>query len=393
MSLKKSKGSALMLVIVVMAFLTITGAALLAVSSSEINFTKRQENRTQSHYLGRSGVNAGLQMLEEKIYQGTYSSIDTLCSALNSAANGGADISLPGTGSFRLSFIKQNANEIKIQSIGKDQGTPQVTDTVTLTAHVVLPDTSKTSTNPSDWLTANGGSLDNPQSEKVLSHNVTTLNNYIGKMIILNGGVKVTKYPQGGGSDAASTFQASIIVLKTDTDGIPCLNQDSNNLDVTFDAEIIFFGDGIQYRNKDIVISASNAVLTRPDDGIIQPATQKGYGFENLDRYCAFVQQYYPSLTKDYLKNTFWSGYGFNSSYKYGIVCFKKNISSGIQSNYYFFPSNDTNGTSIIHHNDIGSTLGYDRLIPINPNDPIKNILDSMYSSSGTIQAEYWNNN
>jgi type II secretory pathway pseudopilin PulG len=53
---KKQKGMALVLVIIIMAVLTILGVALLELSVSEARFTARQDRRMQAYYLAKSGV-------------------------------------------------------------------------------------------------------------------------------------------------------------------------------------------------------------------------------------------------------------------------------------------------------------------------------------------------
>ena len=53
-----NKGSALALVIIIFAVGMILGTALLRISLAETNFTARQENRMQAHYIARSGAQA-----------------------------------------------------------------------------------------------------------------------------------------------------------------------------------------------------------------------------------------------------------------------------------------------------------------------------------------------
>lgn len=399
MKSRKVKGAALVWVICISLVLMILGSALLDITVANAKQAANSANKNQANFLARSGVNIGLNMLYQQLYDNnnnggvTYTDRTALIYALNVQAGSG-DTVIDGAGSFSLRFQDLGGvnGNIKIIGVGKTNGSTAVEDTVTLTVKLSMPDVNNIATNPADWFSSNGNSLIGINSQKVLSHNVSTSIHHLGKMVILNGGKKSVKYPQGGGSDAESTYRASIIAFKTYTDGIACLNQDSNNLNVTFDAEIIFFGDNVvSSKGKDIRITASSDVLNRPDDGILQPVEPKGKGFNDFQRYVSFVKSYNNLITNDVL-HSYHDTYVFDGNYQYGIVCFKKTI-PGIPSSYYFFPGNGTDGMSIIHKDNDGNILGYNgRLIKIKDDDPIIEALDIIFNNSGSCSALYWDN-
>lgn len=403
MGYKRQKGSALVTVILVMAVLTILGGALLELSLSEVKLAVNQQYKNQAHYLGRSGVYAGLKMLEDKLSSGGYTDMGLLVSDLNAAAPSGSKIGVSGAGSFNLDFSSPESGMIKIKSIGYSNSMGNVTDTVSLLVNVKLPNMDNIKTNPVEWFQ---GNTVNGSRQQELAHFITPSVNFPGCLVNLDGNNKPIRYNQGG-SDADSIFQASVIAFTSYGKGIPCFSQDSNSLSATFDAEIIFFGDSIESsKGQDVILQMSDTVLNRPDDGILQPADPKGVGFENYTRYSSFIKQYNPSETDAQL-NSYWSSYGFNSggtAYKYGIVCFMKNV-QGITSDYYFFPSSNTNtvdsngnkivyGTSIMNSNNNSTThiLGYSNLIRIRQDDPIRNVLNQVFSYAGTCQPVKWDN-
>lgn len=62
---KKNKGSALIIVIMVMTIMTILGAAILNISLSETKQASYEDKRIQAHYLARSGAEATLSAWED----------------------------------------------------------------------------------------------------------------------------------------------------------------------------------------------------------------------------------------------------------------------------------------------------------------------------------------
>lgn len=391
MLIKKKKGGTLVWVIIVTAVLIILGTALLNIALADTKQTVYQEKKNQAHYMGQSGVYTGMKLLKERTNSGGYTNLASLCNDLNLDASSAAEINVGTSGSFKLKFSTNGTNEIKIESTGYSYGTKRASDVVTLTVRVALPNSNLIETNPEAWFKGNTIN-DNRQQE--LAHKITPSINFLGKMIRLDGGNKSIRYNQGG-NDADSIFRASIIAFTSYGKGVPCFSQNSNKLSVTFDAEIIYFRDSIESsKGQDIILSVSDAVLNRPADGIIQPATEsiKGFGFETFGRYSAFIKHYNSSITDAQL-HTYWDTYNFNSSYgKYGIVCFMKDVGS-IANNYYFFPGNGSNGMSILKSDNYENVLGYDgKLIPIKENDPIRDALDLIFSNAGSSNPYYWDN-
>lgn len=393
---KKEKGAALVWVICISLVLMILGSTLLDITLANARQAANYADKNQASFLARSGVDIGLKMLQQKLYdsndgEAAYADRTALINALNAQA-GDRDFVVDGAGSFRLRFqdLSDGTGNMKIIGVGKSDGANGTEDTVTLTLKLSMGSSSNIIENPSDWFSSNGNSLKNMNSQKILRHKVPADTKYIGKMVMLNGGVKPVKYPQGGGEDAESVFRASVIAFKCYKDGIACFSQDSNKLNVTFDAEIIYFGGNVESRGNDIRIMASQEVLDRPNNGMLRPADNNDMGFNDLQRYLSFVQSYNNSMTADAMKK-YWGKYNFDSSYQYGIVCFKKDV-DGIKNGCYFFPSDGINGLSIIHQEDRGNVLGYNRLIRINEDDPVIDTLEAMYNNTGNISVLYWDN-
>lgn len=306
---KKEKGAALVWVICISLVLMILGSTLLDITLINARQAANYADKNQASFLARSGVDIGLKMLQQKLYdsndgEAAYADRTALINALNAQA-GDRDFVVDGAGSFRLRFqdLSDRTGNMKIIGVGKSDGANGTEDTVTLTLKLSMGSSSNIIENPSDWFSSNGNSLKNMNSQKILRHKVPADTKYIGKMVMLNGGVKPVKYPQGGGEDAESVFRASVIAFKCYKDGIACFSQDSNKLNVTFDAEIIYFGGNVESRGNDIRIMASQEVLDRPNNGMLRPADNNDMGFNDLQRYLSFVQSYNNSMTADAMKN------------------------------------------------------------------------------------------
>jgi hypothetical protein len=399
MKSRKAKGAALIWVICISMVLMILGSALLDITVANAKQAADSANKNQANFLARSGVNTGLNMLQQQLYNSNngivvpYTDRAALINALNAMASNGADIAVDGAGRFSLRFqdLADGTGNIKIIGVGKSNGSPAAEDTASLTVYLEIPDTSKIHTNPDDWISANGGSLQSMTSQKELSHKVDASNKYLGNMVILNGGNKPVRYNQGG-SLGESTYRASVIVFKSYADGTACLKQADNTLNMTIDAEIIYFGDSIlSSKGKDVRLTTSDEVLNRPIDGVL-PVNPNGESFSSFNRYAAFVKSYYPTISDDTLR-TYWNSYGFVDGYNYGIVCYKKSIGN-MASNYYFFPSNDTMSLSALYEEDNAAenVLGNNNCIPIDSRDPIINALEMIYNTSGNCSVMYWDN-
>lgn len=398
--LKNNKGSALITSILVFAVLIILGTSLLSVSYADTTFASHQSNKIQAHYLGRSGVNIGLKILNNELTSTTYNDLDVLTTALNNDAatllnppsdpdNDPNSYKVGNAGSFNLSFQRYDTRGIKIISEGIVNGTSQTTETVTLTVKTKLP--TQMYNNPGEWVT--GINLN-----KGINPNLS--GSYLGKGILLEG--HPVQSPKG--SNNPSTFQASIIYF-TDYNGIS-LRQINNSTPITFDAEIIYFTSGVTFNNTDddIKLSVSNVVLENKVDPLqYSIISDPDAGFENYDRYVKFTQGFNINgyKTTYYFKNpsgppNSYDTYTFKSGVKYGIVYFGDNVtnydgslvnypgsSASSNSGYYFFP----NGVSI------KDPTSYKDLIPIKSDDAIINALQGMFKLTVSTEPYQWNNN
>jgi type II secretory pathway pseudopilin PulG len=118
----RKKGMTLVMVIIVMAVLSILGAALLGISVSETKFTANQDKRMQAYYLAKSGVDT----IATHILRNPKG-VQALVNAPESDVNN----QLPN-GSFKVDVINSGvANEIKVKGTGLVSGT-QNTSTVVM---------------------------------------------------------------------------------------------------------------------------------------------------------------------------------------------------------------------------------------------------------------------
>jgi hypothetical protein len=199
------KGSSLILIIFVTAVLLILCTALLGLSLSDTKDSVHQNDKVQAHYIGRSGIDAGMKILKDRILNGSYQTIDSIVSSVNSYAAGLGSISIKdsaGTssvGNFTLQYEKFGPDEIKIISKAVVPKSFEVKDTVTYI--VKIANSVNFEDNPSEWFT--GVNL-----QKGYGPN----NKYL-KGAKLGG--KKTQSPKNG---SASTFRSEIIYFLNNKD-------------------------------------------------------------------------------------------------------------------------------------------------------------------------------
>lgn len=383
---KSHKGSALVLVLIVMLVLSILSIALLNISLADTKHAVRGEKNIQAHFIARSGANLGLKILEQKLLAETWLDMATVENNMNIYI-GTLHTSNPEIfsikentvvqGNFTIQYEDIDANTLKIISTGTLPGINPVSQTVSITVKTKFPATDVL--NPDEWIT--GINLDK---------GITTAASYLTKGVSLEG--NPIQSPKGGYS--SSIFQASVISF---IDYRDCsFRQINNTVDITFDSEIIFYQSKVQLNsssppNKIILLVSSDVLSHRPSLEPIQYSTVPVEGFESVNRYSDIIAGL-PSVPGffDYslIYNT---TYSFNAGSSYGIVVFSGNVMDGshgewIPKGYYFFES----GTDITSGN--GSQLITDRkLIEIKSDDILRKAIDGLFKYTVSSQAYIWN--
>ncbi|MDF2546494.1 MAG: hypothetical protein K0R93_1392 [Anaerosolibacter sp.] len=116
---KNKKGSSLVLIIIVMAVLSILGAALLQVSLAENNFAIHEEKRLKAYYIARAGAEAASTWIEDPTH--TLSTIDTLISSNTTNVDKWTTFA---DGRFKISFSGDKYKPT-IHSVGEYSGVEQ----------------------------------------------------------------------------------------------------------------------------------------------------------------------------------------------------------------------------------------------------------------------------
>lgn len=342
---RNSKGSALVVVIIVMAVLTILGSSLLTVSLAESKHAIHQEKKTQAHYLARSGIEIGLNILDTALNNDNTKYIGDLEGLRNflntSVGNSGSTnriYTVNDIGSFTIDFLIVNDAFLKICSTGTVNANPSVKSTVTLTMHI---NSSDDIINPTNWINPSGKIIINeiPESEGYPNHKVR-----------LNG-VKLPSNAQ----NKAVILKAAILL----TDNLEIKKEENAILDA-----------GVIYFNAPLSIAKKASVMFKCSDGI-----KDGNGFEDFEAYYSFLTKHIPLgellKSKEEIKAEYVvRNYPFSSNAVYGVVYFKD------ENQYYFFPS------GVIYDNYSSS------LIPIDSDDPIIKAIEkigTMYVETGSF--------
>lgn len=394
---RNEKGAALPTVIMVMLVLYLLGIALLSVSSADVNHATVQYNKSQAHYLARSGVYIGLEELANKLAGDIYQDLDLLVSELNSDMAALNPVSVPGRGTFSITYERYSGSEIKIRSIGTGTGSPASSDLVTLRVRMGTP--ASIHNFPDAWYAGIN-----------LVKGISTANTYLGSGVMLEG--NPTSSPMGSGGNN-STYQASIfyftenIKKNSPSDSYISLRQVTNSVSLTFDGEIIFFVGRVNLNGqpynltpgptvKDQIylslseeaaydkVSNSGSILYVTDTAVrsqlIAEGGTAGVGFESKTYYDYFRE----GKPGDY-HNT----YNFEENTRYGLVYFGKNLYTSTNtaklpsgSGYYFFPS----GVNL----KMPAANLIDKLIAIDPDDGIIKALEDKFKMTVSSDPYLW---
>lgn len=379
---KKHKGAALPTVIIIMVIVIILGMVLLNVALADTKFAMRQQFQTQTHYVARSGVLVGVEIIGKEIVNYGQSTLTDFVAALNThvasylSANPNA-FTVDGKGKFELNYELYGPSEIKIFSTATSLENNTVTESLSLRVKMKLPDSPLV--NPADWVT--GINL-----QKGINANTT---NYLGQAVEFEG--NPVQSPKGGTSD--SVFRASILYF-TDAKGIS-LRQINNTINITFDASIVYFvntvklnatGDDIKlgYSLEVAADKKTSGSIMYLDDTKLNndDSYESTHGYESADYYNALIQGFGTSMH---------SSYSFQAGKRYGVVYFGGGIldssanaltlpNNAGQNEYFFYPDGV----------DITEASGRSQLIPIAADDPIIDVLINRFSLSVNSQSYLW---
>jgi hypothetical protein len=402
-----NKGS-LPVVLMVFIVLFILAAALVNVSIAETKNATWQNNRVQAHYIARSGVLTGIEALKDRLQAVNHlDTIADIADDMNSLFNQ-PSYEIAGAGSYTINFSVTTLNEIMITSVGTTAlAEPNTTSTVTFSKRISK---GVPFSNANDqWLHTNGFSLapgilpdSNPDPYEA---------SFLGSAAEIQAVKSSMKNPSVGSPANVSKFRASVIsVGEIDGDSLELIPNSYGE----FDSEVIFFnGDILVNSTKaEMTFRVSEAVLLQKDnvaynDAYPNPANDKpggqweldileyttdgaidanGVGFENLDRYLAFISP--ESSNSSYHVST-----SFEANQKYGVVRLQQIIPktgsifgrvAGVNDGkgYFYFPDGV----------EIGIASERARLIAIDDDDPITEILDGFFEWKYGVGQEMWNN-
>jgi hypothetical protein len=394
-----NKGSALVTVIMMMVVLTILGLALLNVSLAETKHSVLQERKIQAHYLARSGVNVGLEVLKSKM---PYNNdIQDLINELNNWASVSASLDSPAqiniNEEFTLAFELMGSREIKIIAEGIVRGKRAVKEVVTL--RVKMLTSLLTGGKAEEWYVSHN------------SHNLRHSNNpdtggytYLGKGVLMEGkGNSSTHFPSNaGGEGGLSIFQASVMQFLKNNNNVS-LDYSGSVQDTRFDAEIIIIDGAIRVPNNDFNLYLSltetvaqdkinnNDSVLYVEDPIVRENIRNGVGFESEEYYNYFIKSSYAH----------YDDYAFQNNTRYGIVYFGGKLVQGVNDNQvsdaedrlpnpdsgymkgYFYYPHDINLNP--NKTDLSS-----KLIPIREDDPIISLIEGISKVRISSQPYLW---
>lgn len=369
MKAKKNKGSALISVLIIIVVLTLLGTALLNVSFADAKHADIQDDKTQAHYLGRSGLYVGAKILQDTLICNEFIDLQALVDDLNNQITllPTGSYSITNVGTFALSFENIGNGKMKIVSIGSTESISPSSDKVTLTIDILPP--MSMLLNPDEWI--NGINL-----IKAIGKD----KNYLGSGVTLES--KPIQSPQG--TDQASIFQASIIYFRDH--GGYSLRQVTNSVPVTFDAEIVFFESGtmLNKTGDPIYLTISSDVLNyRANNSGILSQYAPAVGFEDYNRYLDFIMSYTVDRHSSYSAQ-------FLTGINYGVVYFGGDIVADVGGNntikkydkgWYYYKSGIN-----LHQIQEGE------LISIPEDDAIINAIKNMFSFTADMNHALWNN-
>lgn len=414
--LLNEKGATLPLVLVIFMVLFVLGVSLLQIGMSETKETTWQNNRVQAHYLARSGIEIGKNMLEDELSTFPQTgTLDDLAIALNNAVD--SSYTIDGVGDFIVGFSVTPLNEIKVTSVGTTlMANPSASKTVTFTKK--LTKAANFENAGSEWFHTN----DFHFSSNVFPDEGVQPNpkSFLGRIAFLGSETKAIQNPSVGSPSKISTFRASIINFG-EFDGVS-INASSNSY-VRFDSEIVYFNGRIETKNNSYMeMLLSDKVLAQKTsdeydsnypnpvgdtpggewtldfvehDNINEDGDQILEGFESDERYISFMSNFTETTP-----STSYRPSSFEDDVNYGIVRLVRIDESNTtvltpdinnSKGYYYFPENTRLDKQSSGDGDYGTYYGRDDLIEINDNDPITNVLDDLYKWNYGSSQGVWN--
>lgn len=352
-----------------MAVFTILGAALFSASLGDTKHAISQDRKTQAHYIARSGVYVGLDILDKQLISKKYTDLNTLIIDLNTTASllSTENKKVGDKGNYTITYEKFSPNEVKIKSIGKLADSSNIEEIVTLTVSIQLAIGMQS--NPREWFTGIN-----------LQKGLRKSSKYIGSGVELAG--NPVQSPKNGDD---SIFQGSLIYFR-DSRGTS-FRQIMNSVGVTFDAEIIYYESKVELNRSfnPVILSISSDILDfrASKEGII-PKYSPPVGFEDYGRYKTFIGGHSSDMHSTY-KNQFMPGS------KYGLVYFGEDVvvnmgGTVINKGYYYY----RDGVNL-HSPTQGEYDGYKNLIQIPSDDAVIKALNSMFTSSANRSGLIWN--
>lgn len=255
--LRKRKGGALALVLIVMMVLTILGGTVLRMAVAETNFSVRQENMNKAYYIARSGAQSIAEyMIRDP--EGKAGEFLGKTSASNSQIGGG---------DFYVSVEEiPSSKDILVTSIGEYNGVKQ-------TAKIRLKGTPETGI---------GGIFEHAIAavDKLFAGNENANGTIItGSVVVKNGPVPdyiANKTTEGGGQDPTLIFPP--IVLPPDKTPAIAYDEDFKhlNLQKKEDVKEIVSAKGTPKYIKADSISIKQGKLSIVGDGIVHLYVVKG---------------------------------------------------------------------------------------------------------------------
>lgn len=418
MQKKNKKGSALVLTLMVLLIFTILAASLMTLSLAESRQAIGQEKRTQAYYLAKSGVEMGLDLINDNISELTNIgnedadvqtkikvTVSNFCSNLNGITeSGNKRFEVDNLGYFTLKFENNEKDYIKVISTGNIKGAKPYKSTANAIIYINYSQDIK---NPDTWVIS--GEQQRNRAVKL----------YNGKKILLeppNGNGFITENYNG----YEQTHSTSAIYFTKNNHG-GNLNLDlaaiPNTAVTTFDAKVVCF-KGRLVLIKGRGYDTSGVIKLSFSDGVAGGSYASGYcGFENYDYYKKFLDMYLGRNGYTDPK-TIHNLYGFDAGAgRYGIVYFGENVNvynNLIESGIYYFPQEVSLNDGYLNGKEIkdypcdykyrnGEIYYYfdnkknlncitnPKLIKVNDNDPIKQAVEKMiekpfYFEPGAIE-------
>lgn len=406
---RNESGGVLPLVMMIFMVLFILGLSLLQIGMSDTVQSTWQSNRVQAHYLARSGIEIGDEMLKQQLLtMPQTSTLGNLVSLLNSAT--ASSYTIDGVGEFTIEFSVSPLDEIKITSVGTTTlANPSATNTVTFTKRIYKGANFESA--GSQWFHNNGfhfaasvfpdeGAQPNPKS-------------FLGRIAYLGNTTKAIQNPSVGSPSNISVLRASILNFG-EYNGVSV--DASSNSYVKFDSEIVFFNGRIETKNSSYMqMLVSDKVLAQKtsdsfDTNYPNPigntpggmwnldfleydkhvgGVQVLQGFESNERYLAFISNFTSTPTTTHRPVST----AFEPGVKYGVVRLVRidqgntTVLTPSGKGYYYFP----NGTRLDEAVSGTGYYGRNKLIPINDADPITSILDNLFKWNYGSTKGIWN--